>query len=77
MQEAILWLGQASLTTGSRGALDDRTNHDEALPTNEAGLSRFAVLFCRLETCVAERAGMANGISWQATMHAAGTAHGS
>ena len=48
---------------GSRGALDDRTSHDEALPTNKAGLSRYAVLFCRLETCVAERAGMANGIS--------------
>ena len=36
---------------------------------------RYAVLFCRLETCVAERAGMANGNSWQATMHGAGAAH--
>ena len=56
---------------GSRGALDDRTSHDEALPTNEAGRSRYAVLFCRLETCVAERAGMAIGNSWQATMRMA------
>ena len=53
------------------------TTIDDALPTNEAGRSRYAVLFSRLETCVAERAGMANGNSWQATMHAAGPAQGS